>query len=70
MDSKLNQTDIKYSDIMKLIDKRDKYPHMNYKPNRTDPTKINIPANTPSLLSFQNRNLTKIGENLNLFFIF
>ena len=55
---------------MKLIDKRDKYPHMNYKPNRTDPTKINIPANTPSLLSFQNRNLTKIGENLNLFFIF
>ena len=48
---------------MKLIDKNDKYPHENFKPNRTDPTKINIPANTPSLISFQNRNFIKNGEN-------
>lgn len=58
LDSKLNQPNLKFSQLMKFIDKNDKYPLTKYKPNHIDPNKINIPAFTPSLTSFQQRNIS------------
>lgn len=62
LDSRLNRTDLKFCDIMKFIDRKEKYHHTNLKPNHMDPTKFHIMASTPSLMSFQNRNLIK-NEN-------
>lgn len=60
LDARLNRVDLKYSDIVRFLERKEKYQHTNsLKPNHLDPTKINIMAKTPSLMSFQNERLMK-----------
>ena len=60
LDARLNRVDLKYSDIVRFLERKEKYqPTSSLKPNHLDPTKINIMAKTPSLMSFQNERLMK-----------
>ena len=60
LDARLNRVDLKYSDIVRFLERKEKYQHTSsLKPNHLDPTKINIMAKTPSLMSFQNERLMK-----------
>lgn len=60
-DHKIKQISIKYSDLINCIDKKNDFTNLNYKPNNTDFKSSKVMGFTPSLTSFQNKNLCISG---------